>query len=236
MSNPSSGTKVSTDPASKAYTNSEPTGAVASDSLAAESINSGGGFSENKNVQSLSVSGSKSTLNTTDTSGATTLSPAPDAEARLAQSDWNETSKLKSAEQLSQDQTSSKSNLGNMTHSTSGSGADTHTSKTSNESIAAGSNIQGSTAPSALSSTTNQHAKESKPKGKNITEGGFDDDPGKNASFTSDIGDNNDPGRAAENKMQREVAESGPDAGGSGPRQKGLTKDGQFDALGDEAA
>ncbi|KAI9717679.1 MAG: hypothetical protein M1812_004624 [Candelaria pacifica] len=236
MSNPSAGTKVSTDPASKQPTNSESTGAIASDSLAAESINSGGAFSSNKTAQPLSVSGSNSTLNNTDTSGATTLPPAPDAETRLAQNDWNESSKLKSAEHLSQDQTSSKSNLGNMSYSTSGSGADTYTSNTSNDSSGVGSNTQGSTAPSALNPSTNQAAKESKPKGKNITEGGFDDDPSKNASFTSDIGDKNDPGRAAENKMQREVAESGPDAGGSGPRQKGLTKDGQFDVLGDEAA
>ncbi len=123
-----------------------------------------------------------------------------------------------------------------MTYSTSGSGADTYTSNTSNESSGVGSNAQGSTAPSALDPSTNEFAKESKPKGKNITEGGFDDDPSKNASFTSEIGGKNDPGRAAENKMQREVAESGPDAGGSGPRQKELTKDGQYNVLGDEAA
>jgi len=54
----------------------EPTGPVASDSLAAESTQAGGGFSENENPEILGVKGSQSTLNTTDTSGASVLHPA----------------------------------------------------------------------------------------------------------------------------------------------------------------
>ena len=64
-----------------------------------------------------------------------------------------------------------------------------------------------------------------KPKGRNITEGGFDSDDSKNASFNADIGTENDPGRAAELKLQRENAEAAGDAG-SGPRQKGIQNDG----------
>lgn len=52
-----------------------------------------------------------------------------------------------------------------------------------------------------------------------MTEGGFDDS--NNASFNTDIGSENDPGRLAENKFQRREAESGPDAAG-GARQKGV--------------
>ncbi|KAI9869910.1 MAG: hypothetical protein M1830_004934, partial [Pleopsidium flavum] len=85
-------------------------------------------------------------------------------------------------------------------------------------------------APSYVQSA---HPTSGKPKGQNITEGGFDDDPSKNASFNSDIGDENDPGRAAENKFQREAAEAGADAGG-GPRQKAITGDGQYDLLEDD--
>ena len=53
------------------YTNPvmEGAGAVASDSLAAESAKSGGKFGENRNSEPLSVSGSSSTFNNTDTSG-----------------------------------------------------------------------------------------------------------------------------------------------------------------------
>jgi hypothetical protein len=54
----------------------EPTGAIASDSLAAESVRAGGGFSENENADVMGVKGGQSTLNTTDTSGASVLHPA----------------------------------------------------------------------------------------------------------------------------------------------------------------
>lgn len=66
-----------------------------------------------------------------------------------------------------------------------------------------------------------------------MTEGGFDDDDvSKNASFSSDIGDENDPGRRAEDKFTRENA-SGADAGG-GPRQKAISGDGRYDLLEDD--
>lgn len=66
-----------------------------------------------------------------------------------------------------------------------------------------------------------------KPKGKNITEGGFDDDPKNNASFNSDIGTEDDPARGAELQFQKRVAATV----GSGPRQSGVTGDGQYDVL-----
>ena len=63
----------------------EPTGPVAADSLAAESLQDGSGFSKNTNAHALGVKGAQSTLNTTDTSGATALPPATDAEEREKQ-------------------------------------------------------------------------------------------------------------------------------------------------------
>ncbi|KAJ9614139.1 hypothetical protein H2200_002275 [Cladophialophora chaetospira] len=63
----------------------EPTGPVAADSLAAESLQDKGGFSENTNAEALGVKGNQSTLNTTDTSGATALPAARDAEEREKQ-------------------------------------------------------------------------------------------------------------------------------------------------------
>ncbi|KIW14065.1 hypothetical protein PV08_06846 [Exophiala spinifera] len=63
----------------------EPIGPVAADSLAAESLDNYGKFSENERAAASSVTGSSSTLNTTDTSGARVLQPAPDNTTREKQ-------------------------------------------------------------------------------------------------------------------------------------------------------
>ena len=65
----------------------EGAGAVASDSLAAESARSGGGFSENRDSEPLAVKGSNSTFANTNTSSATTLNPAPSASDRDSAND-----------------------------------------------------------------------------------------------------------------------------------------------------
>jgi hypothetical protein len=70
---------------------------------------------------------------------------------------------------------------------------------------------------------------EPKPKGQNLQEGGFDPNA-PNASFNTDIGSKNDPGRAALDRIDVPVA------GGAGPRQSNLTNDGQFDVLKDASA
>ncbi|KIV83316.1 hypothetical protein PV11_05351 [Exophiala sideris] len=54
----------------------EPTGPIASDSLAAESLKNQGGFAENENATASRQPGASSTWNTTDTSGAKVLPPA----------------------------------------------------------------------------------------------------------------------------------------------------------------
>jgi hypothetical protein len=65
----------------------ESTGPIASDSLAAESLRSGGDFAANdpSNPEPMGVPGSKSTLATTDTSGAVPLHPASSGSARERQ-------------------------------------------------------------------------------------------------------------------------------------------------------
>jgi hypothetical protein len=60
----------------------EPTGPVAADSLAAESIRDHEKFSDNVGAVPLGVKGGQSTLATTDTSGATVLPSATDAAHR----------------------------------------------------------------------------------------------------------------------------------------------------------
>ena len=65
----------------------EPTGPIAADSLAAESLNSGGDFASNEpsQPQPMGVKGASSTLANTDTSGAVPLHAARDREARSDQ-------------------------------------------------------------------------------------------------------------------------------------------------------
>ena len=65
----------------------EGAGAVASDSLAAESVRSGGGFGENRDSEPLAVKGSNSTFANTDTSGAVTLKPTASASERDSAND-----------------------------------------------------------------------------------------------------------------------------------------------------
>jgi len=60
----------------------EPTGPIASDSLAAESLKNQGGFAENENATASRQPGASSTWNTTDTSGAKVLPSAEDGTAR----------------------------------------------------------------------------------------------------------------------------------------------------------
>ena len=74
---------------------------------------------------------------------------------------------------------------------------------------------------------TDVHAQQGKPKGKNLTEGGFDSNPENNASFNSEIGTENDPGRAAELQFQNKQAGTV----GTGPKQSEVTGDGQYDVL-----
>ncbi|TGO19079.1 hypothetical protein BTUL_0006g01160 [Botrytis tulipae] len=182
----------------------EGAGAIASDSLAAESTRAGGGFAGNRDGEPLGVAGANSTFANTNTSGATRLDPASDAEARMATEDWAEEKKLGATGSYQKD-------VGNpnVKESTSNAGV----------------------APSYVS---NQYQSGGKPKGKNLTEGGFESNDAKNASFTSEIGSKNDPSRLAEQKMQRENAQSANDAGF--PRDNNATGGTPYDALGGDTA
>lgn len=68
-----------------------------------------------------------------------------------------------------------------------------------------------------------------KPKGKDLTEGGFDDDPANNASLNPDVDSENDPAREAIKHFQG-VTQSA--SGDAGPAQKKLSGEGQYDVLG----
>ena len=217
---------------------------MASDSLAAESIQSGGKFSENRGAEPLSVSGSSSTFNNTDTSGAATLAPAPDAAEREAKTAWQETADevkgpggQKYPEGLGgQDAFDGQHNLDGYAGGST-SAKQELSEKLGNDRVYQASGIRGGgtddvteegdkgsldttaadNAPSYVSSVKSDPAQTGKPKGKNITEGGFDSDPSNNASFNSEIGTENDPGRVAEQTFQNTTQSA---SGGAGPRQK----------------
>jgi hypothetical protein len=218
-------------------------GPIAADSLAAESTRSGGSFSENKDSEPLGVKGANSTFANTDISSATILPPAPDAEARQAQNDWDETSRLKgeagikypealggqpdypgahTAEGYVGGPTSAKTEMqqeGTRTYQTSFGESD-------------GRRSDVDAAPTYISAAADPV--QGGPKVNNIKEGGFDANA-PNASFTSDVGLNKDPGREAEGKFQHEVAGTGAAAGL--PRQKWLDDREGFEVLGrDETA
>jgi len=97
--NPSHGQKVkSTNPAD---TIEESTGPILSDSLAAESLEQGGEDSfASGHATALKQSAKGTNTNNYDTSSATTLNAAPDAEARLATEEWSENAALKAGRGL----------------------------------------------------------------------------------------------------------------------------------------
>ena len=77
-----------------------------------------------------------------------------------------------------------------------------------------------------------QGAGSGKPGSKNAAEGDFDNNPENNASFTADIGGDNDPARVAIGGMQRNAQSA---SGATGPRQPmNQEGTGPYDALNSE--
>ena len=238
------------DPERYSNPTSEGAGAIASDSLAAESARSGGKFGENRDSNPSSVEGDHSTLNNTDTSGAKVLAPASNAAEREEKEALEETpDEAKGAHGKKYPEGADgqsdipghsldgkpASGLRGVTGPSSSMGTSGQMAGSDNKSAPTentfggegGSNVD--TAPGYVGSVVSEANKTGKPKGKNITEGGFDDDPSNNASFTSDIGTEDDPGRKAEGDMQK-MAQSA--SGGTGPRQAPGESDGsQYDVL-----
>ncbi|KAK4693608.1 hypothetical protein P7C71_g3827, partial [Lecanoromycetidae sp. Uapishka_2] len=256
------GMKNTSDP--ERYTNpsTEGAGAVASDSLAADSARSGGGFGENRDSQPLSTSGSSSTFNNTDTSGATTLAPAPDAAEREAKAAWSETAdeakgpggqkypegaggqpKFPGQHSMNgyaggptdtKGETAGQALRGPSGPTSSMGGNDEETLESNPKSAPTentfrgeeGSNVDA--APGYVGSVVSEANQTGKPKGKNLEEvSDFGENEGNNPNF--EIGDENDPGRKAQQDMQRMTQSS---SGSTAPRQKmGESDNSQYDVL-----
>ncbi|KAL8805160.1 MAG: hypothetical protein Q9182_002142 [Xanthomendoza sp. 2 TL-2023] len=248
----SQGMKNTTDPSTLQNPISEPAGPIASDSLAAESSNTGGAFSSNRNATPQSVSGSSSTFNNTDTSGARVLDAAPDAAEREAKEAWREVpdeargsagkkypegagavefSGSHNADGYSGGSAESAQRDGSYAPSGIRGGAAPGSEDTSTSSSSTNKNNAADEAPgyvASVQSSAAATATSGKPHGQNITQGGFESDDGQNASFTAEIGGSDDPGRAATEQFQTAAQGS---AGGKGGVQGAVTKDGQFDVL-----
>ncbi|KAI4737486.1 hypothetical protein E4T50_12017 [Aureobasidium sp. EXF-12298] len=97
----SSGTKVTNTNEGINNPKVEKAGTVTSDSLAGESLKTGGSFGAGSHAAASSQPSSSTTTNNTDTSGANTLQAAADAEARQALEGWNEEAQLNAARGLS---------------------------------------------------------------------------------------------------------------------------------------
>ncbi|KAL9023483.1 MAG: hypothetical protein Q9196_007172 [Gyalolechia fulgens] len=248
--NPS--TKVTTDPQSYQNPIREGAGPVASDSLAAESTRSGGAFSLNRDSAPQSVSGSSSTFNNTDTSGARVIPPEVDAKEREAKEAWREVpdeargregkkypegaghvdfAGAHNADGYVGGSLGAQREAGGSGYTPSGmrggagpAGADEGGDTTGDKNPSS----HAAAAPGYVASVKSDPAQTGKPHGKNITEGGFDSDDSQNVSFNAEIGSKDDPGRAATEQFQTTAQTS---AGGKGPRQGEITGRGQYDAL-----
>jgi hypothetical protein len=240
--------QVTTDPEARRHPNKETSGPVANDSLAAESARSGGDYNQNRDAEPLGVSGSQSTFNNTDTSGATKLSSAPDAATReeldkkekypenmggqgkfpgahVPESGYTGGSTAAKRElginkgEYSTSQQSSRPQTRSQTQSQSQSQSQPQSQPAEASGSGYRSQYNAGQAPSYIQSVAGQHT-HTKPKGNNLKEGGFDSDPNNNASFTSEIGSDQDPGRFAENYSQRKAADTGAADAVRGPVEK----------------
>lgn len=158
---------------------------MTSDSLAAESSSFGAG---NPKAGVSAQPSASTTTNNTDTSNATRLDPAVDAEARGAQEGWGEESQLKAGSQLGTQGLGKESGVGPTWNTVkSGSGA-SHAAPTG----------------------TNTAPGKDEPKGANLTE----DDELHGRRVLGEVGTVQDPGRAAELEFaKRNAAVGGPKDG-----------------------
>ncbi|KAH8811176.1 hypothetical protein F5884DRAFT_267068 [Xylogone sp. PMI_703] len=219
--------EVTTDPAARNEPIREGAGAVANDSLAAESTRAGGGFSQNRDSEPLGVKGGNSTFTTTDTSGARKLPPTTDASHRGEPAEQKRYPEgLGGQPDFPGAHVPTTGYVGGASGSNEQQGHGVYNASAKIQE--SDDNSQGTsnagTAPSYVATQT-QSMGSTKPKGANLKEG-VDIDDSNNASWTTDIGSENDPGRLAANQFKHSGSGSATSATG-GPRQTELEKDSQ---------
>ena len=204
-------------------------GGITKDSLAAESS----AFSDQ---YTSGVSGESSTFNNTDTSGAKTLPPAASAKDRLPEEEHDNTtgiSERKYPESAGETGFHGKHSDEGYEGGPSSDRTGTTGSGVYDTGLSSGGGSEGNSSgftnadPAPTYASVNHH--DSKPKGTNIKEGGFDSDA-PNASFTSEIGTDQDPGRQGEYDQQRRSAGDAADSG-LPKTQRGLDGDHPYQSL-----
>lgn len=223
----------------------ENAGPVVNDSLAAESLQSGGAFSANRDAYPLGVSSKNTTTNVTDTSAAREIPSTgdrhtetqtegkyPDAlggqaefpgphvpesgyvgGSTAAKEDLN----IGGGEYPASQKAASSTTFGAGAKAKASGSVPTTTSTSTSTSKPTSS--YASTAGSGTGRQTRSATAAQKQQSENAAAGDFPDDPKHNASFNSEIGSKEDPGRLAELKFQRREAETV--AGAAAPAQKG---------------
>ncbi|KAF2822266.1 hypothetical protein CC86DRAFT_448611 [Ophiobolus disseminans] len=199
----SHGQKVTTDPESTRNPIQEGVGTVTSDSLAAESLKSGGDFGAgNPKAAASKQPSASSNTNNTDTSNAVKLDAAVDAQAREAQDGWSEEQSLKAGQGLGKE-----SGVG-PTYNTIGSSVNSSgvTRGVSTGSQIGADGVQGNIAPVAAYAGSAIDASAQKPKGAHLTE----DKELKGKTVFGEIGTDKDPARQAEQEnLKRANARTG---------------------------
>ena len=198
---------------------------MTSDSLAAESLKDDGEFGKGNSKAAASKQPSASTTtNTTDTSNATKLDPASNAQARESQSGQGQENPVTSAKGLGKE-----SGVG-PTYNTTGTSVNSSgdTRGVSTGTFGGRDNVQGNVAPTAAFAGQDLEAGVYKPKGSNLTE----DNELKGKTKFGEIGTEDDPGRAAELKFAKTSAA----VGGVSDRDIAQGGDSKFSGLKDEGA
>lgn len=239
---------------------SEPTGPITSDSLAAESIQSGGGFASNTHATPQSVKGSNSTFNTTSTSGATVLPPARDAASRAeAEEEQLEEGERGSAGEKLYSNSKAQPEFDGATTAEGYVGGPSkagHSTSTSTSTSGSGSKASGQTDTANTSSAgkaetaptytgtvagTITQPGQFKPKGRDLHEG----DVPVTKTFVGNVGGDKDPGRLAERDFEAVSARNAASASaGSGSyaardgqgKREGVQTENKFDVLDSERA
>ncbi|KAJ5561694.1 hypothetical protein N7535_003843 [Penicillium sp. DV-2018c] len=194
----SGGTKVSTDPRSYQQPREEPSGPITNDSLAAESIRQGGGFSGNRGAQPMGVSSGQSTVNNTDTSASKKLPPTSVRGPR---------EERQKADKFPEEVVGQGNFPGTISHTGEYYGGSTAAKqemglKAGEYSAASGSGY-----------SRNNAGQSNNAGGQSPSAGELADRGAKNASFTEELGSSEDPSREAINSMQRNNAGTAHDAG-----------------------
>jgi hypothetical protein len=236
---PSAGQKVTNDPRAGNAIN-EAVGVVTSDSLAAESMNAGGSFgSDNPHAAPMKQPSKSTNTNTTDTSAATKLEAAPNSGLRdEATQPFHGTKELDERGHARQDSgigpnrtprerdggtggaeivEDKKAGSNNQTSHTSSSNKQSSTSNNKSSTPTGPSAQAFNIAPTAAYEHSGNVA-DTKVHGKNLKSGDAADFKGDepNASFSAEVGTEDDPGRRAAEQYQYRNTQSAEDTAKQG--------------------